>query len=116
MARIGPILRRSTNAPRSDCCARAKRPGGGCTAEQRDEPAPFQLIEPHFGPSQGRIAEYRIGGGQSGGIRAFGTPLQFRGRGLESFDTFSCRSSARHDANTRENKFAACTALLRATF
>jgi hypothetical protein len=36
-------------------------------AEQRDELAPFQLIELHSVPSQGRIAEYRIGEEQSAG-------------------------------------------------
>ena len=41
-------------------------------AEQRDELAGLQLIELHSIPaSQGRIAGYRIGHGQSAGIRAF---------------------------------------------
>src|SRR5262249_53199486 len=43
--------------------ARRERPRGGCAAaEQRDERAPFQLIELHSVPSQGRIAEYRGAG------------------------------------------------------
>jgi hypothetical protein len=36
-------------------------------AEKRDEVAAFQLIELHSVPSQGRIAEYRIGEEQSAG-------------------------------------------------
>src|SRR5262249_52267648 len=40
------------------------------TAEQRDELAPPQLIELHSVPSQGWIAEYRIGEDQSGGNKA----------------------------------------------
>src|SRR5262245_31693925 len=41
---------------------------GRRTTEQRDERAPFQLIELHPVPaSQGRIAGYRIGEDQSGG-------------------------------------------------
>jgi len=70
---------------RSPCCARAllrarrERPGSGSAAEQRDELATFQLIELHSVPSQGRIAGYRIGNGQSGGVavrnsRRLGTP------------------------------------------
>src|SRR5262249_13661130 len=40
----------------------------GRAAEQRDELAPSQLIELHSVPSHGRISEYRIGNGQSGGV------------------------------------------------
>src|SRR5262249_52897634 len=44
-------------------------------AEQRDELAAFQLIELHSVPaSQGRIAGYRIGEEQSGGISRRGMP------------------------------------------
>jgi hypothetical protein len=35
----------------SACCARRERPCDGCAAEQRDERAPFQLIELHSMPS-----------------------------------------------------------------
>src|SRR5262245_13866525 len=52
-------------------CARRERPRRRA-AEQRDEIAPFQLIELHSVPSRGRIAEYRIGNGQSGGNKAPG--------------------------------------------
>jgi hypothetical protein len=49
--------------------ARRERPRSRRAAEQRDELAPFQLIELHPLPaSQGRIAGYRIGEDQSGGI------------------------------------------------
>jgi hypothetical protein len=48
--------------------ARRERQSRSRAAEQRDEFAPFQLIEWHSIPaSQGRIAGYRIGEGQSGG-------------------------------------------------
>jgi hypothetical protein len=40
--------------------ARRKRPCS-CAAEQRDEVAPFQLIELHSVPCQHRIALYRFG-------------------------------------------------------
>src|SRR6516165_3152794 len=46
--------------------ARGERPRTCCRAE-RDELAPFQLIELHSVPSQGRIAGYRISEDQSGG-------------------------------------------------
>jgi hypothetical protein len=46
---------------------RRKRPRHSRSAEQSDELAAFQLIEWHSVPSQGRIAGYRIGKGQSGG-------------------------------------------------
>jgi hypothetical protein len=43
-------------------------PRSGRAAEQRDELAPFQLVELHSVPaSQGRITGYRIGEDQSGG-------------------------------------------------
>src|SRR5262249_15064224 len=48
-------------------CARRERPRGSA-AEQRDELAPFQLIELHSVPSQGPIAGYRISEDQSGGV------------------------------------------------
>src|SRR6516164_10432751 len=49
--------------------ARRQRPGGCRAGEQRHEGAPVHLIELHPAPSsQGRISEYRIGKGQSGGI------------------------------------------------
>jgi len=51
----------------ADCCARGERPRRCRAAEQRYELAPFQLIELHSVPSQGRIAEYRISEDQSGG-------------------------------------------------
>jgi hypothetical protein len=50
--------------------ARRERARNRRAAEQRDELAPFQLIELHSVPSQGRIAGYRIGEDQSGGIRS----------------------------------------------
>jgi len=61
----------AADAPRSARPARARgeRPSKHRSAEQRDEVASVQLIELHFNPaSQGRIAGYRIGEGQSGGI------------------------------------------------
>jgi hypothetical protein len=49
---------------------RREGPRRRCAAEQRYEIASFQLIELHSVPSQGRIAEYRIGEDQSGGEKA----------------------------------------------
>ena len=49
---------------------RRQRPRRRRAAKQRDERAAFQLIELHSVPSQGRIAEYRIGEDQSGGEKA----------------------------------------------
>src|SRR5262249_50103736 len=62
--------------------ARRDRPRSRRAAEQRDELAPFQLIELHSVPtSQGRITGYRIGEDQSGGNE---TILQSVGRSLSS--------------------------------
>jgi hypothetical protein len=62
-----PASRRTVaRAPRGPCGRRA--------AEQRDEVAAFQLKKLHSVPcSQSRIAEYRIGEEQSGGV---GTTVQ----------------------------------------
>jgi hypothetical protein len=68
---------------------RRERPRGRRAAEQCDEVAAFQLIELHSVPSQGRIAEYRIGNDQSGGVggvrdsRRLGAP----GPSFKSFHT-----------------------------
>ena len=52
-----------------------ERPRSGRAAEQRDELASSQLVELHSVPaSQGRIAGYRIGEEQSGGISRRGMP------------------------------------------
>src|SRR5215468_10129897 len=49
--------------------SRRQRPRCCRAAEQRDELAPFQLIELHSVPaSQGRIAGYRIRNDQAGGV------------------------------------------------
>src|SRR5262249_2317856 len=64
----------SRNAMRADVirpCACCARPAIGHhdhrAAEQQDKGAPFQTIELHWVPSQGRIAGYRIGEEQSAG-------------------------------------------------
>src|SRR5262245_45367319 len=60
-------LSRTSLSLRRLLCARRERPRGSA-AEQRDELAPFQLIELHSVPSQGPIAGYRISEDQSGGV------------------------------------------------
>jgi hypothetical protein len=54
------------------CCALAPSgPACCCAAEQRDELAPFQLIEAHsIPPQQGQIAGYPISTDQSAGTPA----------------------------------------------
>jgi hypothetical protein len=71
-------------------CARRKRPRGG-GAEQRDELAPFQLIELHSIPtSQGRIAGYRIGSDQSADIGATVQSVTcWRGRPMSEAGSYS---------------------------
>jgi hypothetical protein len=60
--------------PRALLRARRERPRGYRAAEQRDELAPFQLIELHSMPaSQAGLQDDQIGRGQPGGI---GTILQ----------------------------------------
>jgi hypothetical protein len=55
---------------------RSERPRDRRAAEQRDEFAPFQLIELHSVPvRQGRIAGYRIGEDQSGGNETILQPV-----------------------------------------
>jgi hypothetical protein len=62
-------------------CARGKRPSRGRAAEQRDELAPFELIEEHSDPAnQGRIAGYRIGNDQSAGSPVISQPAGARQR------------------------------------
>jgi hypothetical protein len=56
--------------------ARRERPRDRRTAEQRNQLAPFQLIELHSVPvRQGRIAGYRIGEDQSGGNETILQPV-----------------------------------------
>jgi hypothetical protein len=73
--RSGDALPRKPITGIACCCARRERPYDSRATEQRDELASFQLIELHSVPaSQGRIVGYRIGHGQSGGIRTFAQP------------------------------------------
>jgi hypothetical protein len=70
--------------------ARHDRPFNRPAAEKRDEVASFQLIELHLvPPSQGRIAEYRIGEEQSAGY----TRLFTLGRGPGRRSRFAERRS-----------------------
>src|SRR5262249_38692846 len=70
-----------------------------------DELATFQVIELHSVPSQGRIAEYRIGNGQSGGVggirnsRRLGTPRP-------SFKSFPHHMAASCSISTRRQQAA----------
>src|SRR6516165_12147710 len=73
---IGPLFLGTASVPKHPdyrnssrlLRARRERPRGRPAAEQRDEFAPFQLIQLHPVPaSQGQIAGYRIGSDRSAG-------------------------------------------------
>src|SRR5215475_3946794 len=81
--------------------ARRERPRDGRAAEKCDELPPFQLIELHLLPaSQGRIAEYRIGNGQSAGILEFCDHSWFCLRG---------RATARYTFGTTNAQIEGCS-------
>jgi len=93
------------------CCLRAcrQRPCHRRAAERRDELATFQLIELHSVPtSQGRIAGYRIGNGQSGGNGTILQPIS-RWRGWPMSEVVSGRKSSRRSrAHCRDPTLLQC--------